>query len=67
MDKTEKLRTALAKLVADNMGKEAGRLFYDFHVDDNADAVAEGAKALLFSLMGPTMSDKKVEEVRKSL
>ncbi len=67
MDKTEKLRLALTNLVAENMGKEAGRLFYGFHIDDDVDAVIDGAKALLFPLMGQTMADKKIEEVRKSL
>lgn len=67
MDKTEQLRTQLAKLIADNMGKETGQLFYDFYKDDNAHSVTEGAKALLITLVGPEMAEKKIREVEKSL
>ena len=67
MDDTELLRLSLTKLVTDSMGKQAGQLFYDFHIDDDADGVVDGAKALLTSMLGPEMAEKKVEEVRKSL
>lgn len=67
MDETEKLRLALATLIKDNMGKEAGELFYKFHMDDDADAVIDGAKALLFPLMGVSMTEQKIEGAKRSL
>lgn len=67
MDKTELLRMNLAKLIADNMGKQTGELFYDFYKDDDAATVTEGATALLVSLLGPGLTGKKIQEVKKSL
>lgn len=67
MDKAEQLRLKLAELISDTMGKESGQLFYDFHKDDDADDVLDGARALLHELVGPKTADKKIEGVTKKL
>lgn len=67
MDKTEKLRNRLAKIVSDTLGKDSGQLFYDFYKDDDADSIVDGAKSLLLVMLGPEMTDKKIEGAKKDL
>ena len=67
MDKTEKLRQTLAQVIMDNMGKEAGQLFYDFHKYEKKDSVILGARGLLYPLMGPRTAEKVIQEAIKTL
>ena len=59
-DDTEKLRLKLTKIITDAMGRESGRLFYEFHKYDEPKAVWNGARALLLEFVGPVMTDKKL-------
>ena len=67
MNKTDKYRAELAKLITDNMGKVAGKLFSDFYKDDEVESMTDGARALLDTMIGPTLTHKKIKEARKVL
>lgn len=67
MERNERLRSELAKIVADTIGKESGRLYFDFYKDDDEESIINGAKALLMVMLGPEMTDKKIEQALHKL
>lgn len=64
-DKTERLRLSLSAIVSDTMGKESGELFYKFHLDDDAESLADGFKALLEVILGPELTKRKLDKAKK--
>jgi hypothetical protein len=65
MEEPEAILKPAVAIVSESMGKDAGEDFYNLYKYEDKEGIIEGVVALLQTLVGPEMMDKKIAAIRK--
>lgn len=64
MEEPEAILKPAVALVSESMGKNAGEDFYNLYKFEDKEGILEGLVALLQTLLGPDMMDKKISAIK---
>lgn len=64
MEEPDPILQDVAAVVSESMGQGAGEDFYSLYKFEERTQILEGAEALLTSLLGPDMIQKKLSKVK---
>lgn len=64
MEEPEAILKPAVEIVSESMGKDAGEDFYNLYKFEDKEGILEGVVALLQSLIGPEMMDKKIKTIK---
>jgi hypothetical protein len=67
MEEPEAILKPAVEIVSESMGKAAGEDFYNLYKYEDKEGILQGVVALLQSLLGPEMVDKKIADARKQI
>lgn len=65
MEEPEAILKPAVAIVSESMGKDAGDDFYNLYKFEDKEGILEGVVALLQTLLGPEMMDKKIKVIGK--
>ena len=65
MEEPEAILKPAVAIVSESMGKDAGEDFYNLYKFEDKDGILQGVVALLQSLLGPEMMDKKISSIKE--
>ena len=64
MDNTEPILKPAVEIVSESMGKETGQDFYNLYKYEDKEGIIEGMVALLETLLGTEMVNKKIANIQ---
>ena len=64
MEEQEAILKPAVEIVSESMGKDAGEDFYNLYKFEDKEGILQGVVALLQSLLGPDMVDKKIATIK---
>lgn len=66
MEEPEAILKPAVEIVSESMGKDAGQDFYNLYKFEDKEGILEGVVALLQTLLGPDMMDKKINTIKET-
>jgi hypothetical protein len=65
MEEPEAILKPAVAIVSESMGRDAGEDFYNLYKFEDKEGILQGVVALLQSLLGPEMMDKKINSIKE--